>query len=153
MKDMKKYLTFNNILMFSVYIFIFFILDYLNIRTNGKFSDHGLWLVFANLIINITMAFLSTMLFILSSQNIKRTKKNFKGEHMSEIAVLFGILTYGCTPCVVSFFAALSIPFAVVTLPYAGLPYKFISLGIILIGLALVKRESKKEACEIKLEN
>lgn len=153
MKDIKKYLTFNNILMFSVYIFIFFILDYLNIRTNGKFSDHGLWLVFANLIINIIMAFLSTMLFILSSQNIKRTKKFFKGEHMSEIAVLFGILTYGCTPCVVSFFAALSVPFAVVTLPYAGLPYKFISLGIILIGIVLVKRESKKEACEIKLEN
>lgn len=148
---MNKYkIESKHILMFLIYTGIFFTLDYLNVRTNGSFTQYGLWLLIVNITLNIVMASLSTYLFHISSLNIKRTKQNFVGKNMSEMAVIFGILTYSCTPCVISFFAAFGIPFAVFTLPYAGLPYKLISLLIILIGIFLVRRESKKEVCTIE---
>lgn len=139
------------LLTFILYLIIFSVLDYLNIGYKQMSIDYGSWLVFINVVLNITMAGLSAYLFYLSSINIKRAKSSYLGSNMSEIAVLFGILTYGCTPCVISFFTALSIPFVTIALPLAGLPYKIVSLLLILLGIYLVRRESNKDSCDITI--
>lgn len=146
----KEKVKLSYIIMFVGYLSIFLVLDYLNMDYKQMNNEYGIWLVIVNVAFNIIMSLLSTYLFYLSSKNISKAKKSYFGKNMSEIAVLFGILTYGCTPCVISFFAALSIPFAVITLPFAGLPYKVVSLLLIIFGILLVNHESKKSACSIK---
>ena len=81
---------------------------------------------------------------------LKQVGKEVKGSNVSIFAVLFGMLTYGCTPCVISFFAAIGISFTVITLPWAGLPYKLISLLILIFGLWFSNKQQKK-FCEVKL--
>lgn len=145
----RENITTSNLLMLAMYLGVFFLLDHLNMSYQQMMIDYSIWLVIANILLNILMSLLSTYLFILGSKNIKRAKAGMLGRNMSEIAVLFGILTYGCTPCVISFFATFSIPFVAVALPLAGLPYKLISLLLILLGIWLVKKESKKTSCTI----
>ena len=90
------------------------------------------------------MALLSAYLMSLSHWMFKVHGFNPKGENLSFVAILFGILTYGCTPCVIAFFASIGISFSVMVLPLAGMPYKIISLVLILIGIYWANKESCK---------
>jgi hypothetical protein len=51
---------------------------------------------------------------------------------------------------VIAFFASIGIAFSVIALPLAGLPYKFISLILILIGLFWIRKEIDKP-CKVKI--
>ena len=62
------------------------------------------------------------------------------------------ITPFGCLVSLIAFFANLGIAFSVVALPFAGLPYKFISLALILIGLFWTYREIEFGKCKIKPE-
>ena len=68
---------------------------------------------------------------------------------MTSFSVLFGILTYGCTSCVIAFLSVIGITFAVAVLPLAGLPYKLISLGLLIVGFVWLIKEIKTSKCKI----
>jgi len=83
---------------------------------------------------------------------VKLTGKEGKGTFMSGFAFIFGMLTWGCTPCVIAFFATIGITFAVVALPLAGLPYKFIALALLIVGFIWLRYEANHPRCKIKLD-
>lgn len=147
LKDIKKGKWIGLFLVFSV---IYFMIDNLNLNYNEMIKEFGLWLVLVNVILNLIMSALSSYMVVLSDKVLNEKGIKTKGDSMSIISILFGILTYGCTPCVISFLAVFGISFSVIALPFAGLPYKFISLALILLGIWILNRELKRNNCSVK---
>lgn len=128
-------------LFFGIFLMIYVVVDYLNMSYTEMIETYGLFLVIINILINITMSLLSALLMNLSTAMVQLKGKEGKAQSFGFFSVLFGILTYGCTSCVIAFFASIGIAFSVVALPLAGLPYKLISLVLISIGLIWIRRE------------
>lgn len=134
---------------FLFFIILYTMLDYLNLAYPLMADNYGMSLVVMNIILNLAMASLSAFLIAATSAQFDFSKKSSKGANASFISIIFGIFTYGCTPCVISFLGAIGISFSVAVLPLAGLPYKFISLGLLVIGLVWVLIAINKTTCKI----
>lgn len=134
---------------FGFFLVIYTLLDDFNMSYGQMQNDYGTYLVIINVSLNLLMAGLTALLLTLSTANIALKGKDTKGSNLGFLSILFGVLTYGCTSCVIAFFASLGIAFSVVALPLAGLPYKFVSLALILIGLWWTKREINTGVCKI----
>lgn len=144
-----KKLVIQGLLFFIAFMVIYFVVDRLNMTYPLMIETYGLYLVIINIFLNIVMSFLSALLMSLSTAMVKLKGTEGKASNFGFFSVLFGILTYGCTSCVIAFFASVGIAFSVIALPLAGLPYKFISLILILIGLFWIRKEIDKP-CKIK---
>lgn len=149
MQKEKRYLVQGGIF-FAVFLFIYFLLDYLNIGYAAMTETYGLALVVFNVFLNVVMAAMSAMMMNLSTIFFKLNNKEGKGTFMSVFAMLFGMMTYGCTPCVITFFATIGITFSVAVLPLAGLPYKLVALLLIVIGFLWLRHEMNHARCEFK---
>lgn len=135
---------------FLFFMLIYTILDGFNMSYEVMRENYGFSLVLTNIGLNILMAVLASLLLNMSSANAAlKGGKETKGSNLGFFSVLFGVLTYGCTPCVISFFASVGIAFSVLALPLGGLPYKFISLFFIMIGLWWSYREIQRSTCPI----
>lgn len=145
----KKYVL-QMLFMFGILLMVYFILDYLNTPYAQMHVTYGIYLVIVNITLNIVMAFLSSLMMAMSMAMVETRQGKGMGSNLGFFSILFGILTYGCTSCVITFFASLGIAFSVAVLPLAGLGYKFISLGLIFIGLIWIIWEIKKGYCKIK---
>jgi len=145
----KKYVM-QGIAFSILFMFMYTLIDSFNMPYALMKDTYGTYLVVLNISINLIMALLSAILMNLSSAMVILKGQDSKGANMSFVSILFGILTYGCTPCVIAFFANIGITFSVFVLPLAGLPYKLVSLLLIGIGLWLTKREIDKGVCKVK---
>lgn len=143
-----KYLT-SFFIYAAFFSIIYLLLDNLNGGYTQMANDFGSTLVVVNIALNIVMSLLSAFMFNLSSALVDLTKKEGKGTFMTMFSVMFGVLTYGCTSCVIAFFAVIGITFSVAVLPLAGLPYKLISLVLLMVGFIWLMREIKKSQCKI----
>jgi len=130
---------------FGLFIIIYFILDYLNMSYPEMITTYGIYLVIINIFLNIIMAFLSAVLLVSSEIIIKGSRTSSLGF----IAIIFGMFTYGCSTCLIALVANFGIILSVMVLPFAGLPYKFISLALIFLGLFFTQRQLNK-GCKIK---
>jgi hypothetical protein len=135
----------------SIFIVIYTVIDHNNLPYTEMSNRFGAYLVYTNIFMNLLMAILSAFLLLLSTANAELKGKESMGSNLSFVSVLFGILTYGCTPCVIAFFASLGIAFSVIALPLAGLPYKFISMGLLIIGLVWTYYELQYGKCKVKV--
>ncbi len=135
----------------SLFMIIYIVIDYLNLPYREMTISYGLYLVIINIILNVVMASLSGLLMHLSTAMVAIRGKDGKGTTFGFISVIFGILTYGCTSCVIAFFASIGIAFSVIALPLAGLPYKLISLLLISIGLMWIRHELNHGSCNVNL--
>jgi hypothetical protein len=147
----KKYLI-QGIIFLSLFLVIFFILDSLNMSYRNMITTYGLYLVILNITLNIIMSFSASLLMNLSTAMVDLKGREGKSSNFGFLSVLFGILTYGCTTCVIAFLSVLGITFSVIVLPLAGFPYKVVSLLLIILGLFLILREIKSGSCRIKTE-
>ena len=145
----KKYLI-QGFLFLTFFLIIYFIVDSLNMSYEEMAITYGTYLVVINIILNVIMSLASALLMNLSTAMVTLKGKEGKATNFGFFSVFFGILTYGCTSCVIAFFAAVGITFSVIALPLAGLPYKLISLLLITIGLFWIYKELQKGACAIK---
>lgn len=152
MQKQKKFIL-SGILFFVVFITIYYLLDYFNGGYQEMKANFGLILVIVNIILNLIMALISSTMMNFSSAFLSLSGKEGKGTFFGNIAVFFGMLTYGCTSCVISFFATIGITLSVAVLPLAGLPYKLISFLILIIGFVWLILEIKKGKCKIKNSN
>lgn len=125
-------------------------LDFLNIGYSEMISDYGFYLVIINVVVNLMMATLSAFMWNVSSGLVELTGKEGKGSFASGFAYIFGLLTYGCTPCVIALFSTIGLTFSVAVLPLAGLPYKFIAFGLLILGLLWLIYESNHIKCKVK---
>lgn len=146
LENKKKSLIF----FFLFFMFINTLIDYLNLPYNQMYEKYGILLVSINIILNIIMSLLTSLMLTLSVINIKLKGSETKSSNLGFLSVLFSIMTYGCTSCVISFFAIFGISYSVALLPLAGLPYKFLSLTIIILGLLFTRYEINKP-CKVKL--
>lgn len=135
---------------FITFIVLYLLLDYLNMPYSEMKRKYGVHLVIINISMNLIIAYLSMKMLINSEKLWQSFKMKSKGESLSYISILFGIFTYGCTPCVISFLGSIGISFAIVTLPYQGLPYKLISLILVIIGYLWTQKESQRTSCNVK---
>lgn len=133
-----------------IYLLIFFTIDYLNMPYPTMFKNEGMFITLIHIVLNIVMAIFSTQIFMMHEDILKQVGKEVRGSNVSVFAALFGMLTYGCTPCVISFFAAIGINFTIAVLPWAGLPYKLVTFLIVLFGLWFSRKQQTKY-CEIRL--
>lgn len=140
------------IIFFSVFMVIFTILDGLNMSYADMQSEFGLYLVILNISTNVIMSLGSALLMNLSTAMVILKGKEGNSSNFGSLSVLFGILTYGCTSCVIAFFASIGITFSVIALPLAGFPYKIVSLILISIGLFWMYRELEFGACKVNLK-
>lgn len=145
-----KKLILQGLLFFGTFIVLYSMIDSLNLSYTAMAMTYGVGLVVLNIGLNLMMAFGSALMLNLSTVMAQLKGKESLGSNLSFLSVLFGILTYGCTPCVIAFFASIGIAFSVVALPYAGLPYKFISLILIGIGLVWTLWEIENGKCKVK---
>lgn len=146
----RKYII-QAILFFIAFMVIYQVVDSLNMSYQEMSETYGVGLVVTNIILNITMSLLSTFLMHLSTAMVELKGKEGKGTTFGFLSVLFGILTYGCTTCVIAFFASIGIAFSVIALPLAGLPYKLVSLILIVIGIVWVRRELIYGSCKVNI--
>ena len=149
MQTEKKYII-QGLIVFAVFIGLYTLLDQLNIGYAGMIAEYGLFLVILNILLNIVMAFISAFMWNISTALVKLTGKEGKGSFVSGLAVIFGMLTYGCTPCVIAFFSTIGLTFVVAVLPLAGLPYKLIALALLVLGFFWLKYESNHVKCKVK---
>lgn len=145
----KKYLI-QGIIFFLLFVLIYTVVDRLNMTYIEMIAEYGLYLVILNITLNVIMSLMSAALMNLSTAMVELKGKEGKASTFGTISVLFGILTYGCTSCVIAFFASLGIAFSVIALPLAGLPYKLVSLLLLLIGLVWITKEIEHGKCKIK---
>ena len=144
----KKFIGLN-IVYFVFFFGLYTLVDSFNMSYAEMGQTFGWYLPVINIGLNLIMAFLSMAMMGLTSAQFDFSGKESKGSNLTFASVFFGILTYGCTPCVISFFASLGIAFSVIALPLAGLPYKFISLALLIIGLLWVIRSIKHTTCNV----
>ena len=133
-----------------LFMVMYTLIDSFNMSYSLMGRTYGTYLVVINILLNLVMAGLSALLMNLSSAMVLLKGKDSVGSNMSFVSILFGIFTYGCTPCVIAFFANIGITFSVFVLPLAGLPYKLVSLLLIGIGLWWTIREIDKGVCKVK---
>ena len=149
-EQLKKKNMIQLLFFFTFFMIIYFIIDYLNMPYDQMVKTYSVSLVFLNVFLNLLMSFLSALLFNVTTVMGKLKLGKTNGENLGFISILFGILTYGCTSCVIAFLGAIGISFSVIALPMAGLPYKLISVMLIVIGFLWVMYEVKKGVCKIK---
>ncbi len=149
MQKEKKFII-RGIIIFIMFIILYFMLDRLNMDYSKMIDDYGLYLVIINILLNIIMAALSAFMWNISSGLVELTGKEGKGSFLSGFAYVFGLLTYGCTPCVIALFSTIGLTFSMAVLPLAGLPYKFVALGLLILGLFWLIYETNHVKCKIK---
>lgn len=140
------------ILFFLFFLFIFTLVDSFNMSYSDMAQTYSKSLVGINIFLNIIMSLGTSFLMILSSVMLKIKAIEPKGTNMGVFSIFFAVLTYGCTPCVIALFANFGITFSVIALPFAGLPYKFITLGLILIGIVWSLYDINRGACKVKFK-
>ncbi len=150
---LKKQLT-HKIIFLHLFYFLFFfgmyiLIDSFNMSYQSMALTYGDFLPVLNISLNVIMALLSMAMMGLTSAQFDFAGRESQGSNMTFISVIFGILTYGCTPCVISFFSAIGIAFSVAVLPLAGLPYKLISLGLLILGLLWVLWSIQRTTCKV----
>ncbi len=131
-----------------VFAFIYFLLDRLNGGYASMAGAYGWVLVGVNVFLNVVMTMVSALMMVLSMAYVSLSGKEGKGTFFGNVAVFFGMLTYGCTSCVISFFAAIGITLSVAVLPLAGLPYKLIAFAILIAGFVWLLLEIKAGKCK-----
>lgn len=137
----------------GVYFIIFLILYTLLDRFNGGYlqmsSDYGWYLAVLNIGLNLLMSSIGAYMLGLSTTFMQLTGLSDKGSHATFLSVIFGMFTYGCTPCLVTFFATFGITLTVAVLPLMGLPYKLISLILLICGYFYLIHEIKRPKCSL----
>ena len=134
----------NNILIFiGIFIFIYGLYLFLDILAHGSYAvlieELGYPLFFFHQFLNIIMAFLTSTMVSLSQIKLRLTKSEPAGSNaIPFLSFIFGLLTFGCAPCVVAFFAAIGIAFTPIVFPHGNLLWKFILLALIIVGFVWI---------------
>lgn len=137
---------------FAIFMVIYLLLDYLNGGYTQMIMDYGFYLVLLNITLNIIMSIMSAFMLSMSTDLLKMTGKEGKGSNASFLSLFFGIFTYGCTPCLIAFFATFGITLSVAVLPLAGFPYKLLSFILLILGFIYLLHEMKNPKCKLKVE-
>lgn len=154
-KLLEKKLLIQNIIIFILMMSIYTLLDWLgyrDARQNGETVKTGI--IVGNIFINIALSSLTTLTIGLSTANVQIVGKEVRGSgFFPTLAVILGFVTFGCTSCVITFFASIGITFLASASALAGngIWFKLGALGLLIIGLVFVMLMIKNATCKIDL--
>lgn len=138
-------------------LFVFFLGLYIFLDFEGNLSyanmidQFGVGVTALHIFMNVIIAILSMIMVSYSIINYSFTKKDVAGSNaVPLLSFIFGILTFGCTSCVVAFLASVGIAFTPVILPNGNLLFKLIATGFVALGFAWVLYRLHNTTCEIK---
>lgn len=146
----------NNILMFiGMFIFFFGLYVFLDFEGNENYTlmvkEFGLGIVSIHIIINIFIATLSSLMVGFSIINHRITSVEPKGSNaIPFLTFIFGLLTFGCTGCVVAFLTSVGIAFSPIVLPAGNMLWKVIALLLVIAGFLWITYSINKMKCKIK---
>jgi|AntRauTorcE11898_2_1112593.scaffolds.fasta_scaffold05782_3 hypothetical protein len=145
-----------NLIFFVVVLLIMFALyGSLDILGNDSISAYyqslGLSLIIVHQLVNLVMALLSASMISLSQIKLNLTKSEPLGATgIPFLSFIFGLLTFGCAPCVVTFLAAVGISFTPLVLPNGNILWKIALVVLLLVGLVYILWSIEKSTCKIK---
>ena len=145
-----------NILLF-IGLFILFIglYTFLDFEGNTNYQimteNFGITIVLVHIFINTIIAILSSIMVGFSVINFNLTKVDPKGSNaIPFFTFVFGLLTFGCTGCVVAFFSAIGIAFSPIILPAGNLLWKLGALLLVIAGFTWIMYSIEHTKCKIK---
>lgn len=145
----------NLILFASIFIFIYGLYFFLDWLAHGSFSalfeamSPGLFTL--HQVFNIVMAFMATLMISLSQIKLTLTSTEPLGATgIPFFSFIFGLLTFGCAPCVVAFLSAVGIAFTPIVFPMGNLLWKVILLTLMILGFIYILKSINKGVCKPK---
>lgn len=147
----------NWILLPILFIFFFGLYVFLDFEGNTNYrlmtERFGLTIVGIHIVINIIIAALSSIMVTFAIINQRLTKVDPKGSNaIPFLTFLFGLLTFGCTGCVVAFFTSVGIAFTPIILPAGNMLWKVLALVFVIVGFVYVMYTIEHTKCKVKLK-
>lgn len=145
-----------NIIMFAALFVIFMSLYvFLDFEGNTNYqimtNQFGIGITLIHIAINIIIAGLTSIMVGFSIINYKLINVEPVGSNaIPFVTFIFGILTFGCTSCVVAFLAAIGIAFTPLVLPNGNLLWKMIALLFVIVGFVWIMYSIQHSKCKIK---
>ena len=152
----KESLKRNNILiMIGLFGFFLGLYTFLDFEGNTNYvvmtNNFGLGIVSIHVIINVIIAVLSSIMVTFSIINFKLYNSEPVGSNATPFfTFIFGLLTFGCTGCVVAFFSAVGIAFTPIILPSGNMLWKVLALLLTVIGYFWIRYSIKNNKCKVQ---
>ncbi len=147
----KKYIGLF-LLFWSLVYFLYAFLDYLYYGSfTTMFEALSTGLIVGHQFLNLIIALIVAFMMSLSQIQLKLTAKEPVGSNSIPLfSFIFGLLTFGCAPCVITFLAVFGIAFTPLVLPFGNLLWKVILLFGVLGGFAWIAYRIQNTTCKIK---
>ncbi|MEC9484463.1 MAG: hypothetical protein UMR38_01140 [Candidatus Izemoplasma sp.] len=151
-KSLKTKYIILQVALFFFFLGLYIFLDFEgNISYDTMINRFGVGITLLHISMNVIIAIASAIMVSYSIINFTFTKKEVAGSSaVPFLSFIFGILTFGCTSCVVAFLSAVGIAFTPVVLPNGNLLFKLIATLFVLLGMAWVLYSIKHTKCKIK---
>lgn len=137
--------------------FVFFIglYTFLDFEGNTNYSvmidTFGIGIVSIHIIVNVIIAALSSIMVVFSIINYNLNKAEPVGSNaIPFFTFIFGLLTFGCTGCVVAFLSAVGIAFTPIILPAGNMLWKLGALFFTIIGFIWIMYAIDHNKCKVK---
>ncbi len=139
-----------------VFIIVFSLYSFFDILAFNSYSNMvaelGPSLTSVHIILNAVMALLTSFMVSMTQIKLRLTKSEPLGSTgIPTFSFVFGLLTFGCTPCVVSFLAAVGIAFTPIVFPNGNLLWKMMLVVLITIGVIYILWRIEKSTCKVKI--
>ncbi len=138
-------------------LFAFFLSLYVFLDFEGAISyrvmtaEFGALVTSTHILINVIIAGLTSVMVTFSIINYKLTNIEPTGSNaIPFLSFLLGVLTFGCTSCVVAFLGAVGIAFTPLVLPNANLLWKIAALLFVALGFIWIMYTIQNSKCKIK---
>jgi len=107
-------------------------------------------LIVVHQITNLVIAGIATVMLSFSQiQLVLMKKEPLGGNSIPFSSFIFGLLTFGCAPCVITFLSVIGIAFTPLVLPFGNLVWKLILLAFMGLGMAFVIKRIQNTVCKI----
>lgn len=149
----KKYV----ILVISLFFFFWGLYTFLDFEGSTNYSvmisNFGVPITIIHIFINVIIAFLTSIMVSFSIINYNLYRVEPKGSNaVPFLTFIFGLLTFGCTGCVVAFFTSVGIAFTPIILPNANLLWKLAALLFVVLGFAWIMYSIQHTKCKVDLK-
>lgn len=152
LKHRKNWILLPILFLFFLGLYIF--LDFEGNTNYRVMTDNfGIGIVSIHILINIIIAVLSSIMVTFAIINQRLTKIDPKGSNaIPFLTFIFGLLTFGCTGCVVAFFTSVGIAFTPIILPAGNMLWKVLALLFVIAGFIYVMYTIEHTKCKIKVK-
>jgi len=152
LKHRKNWILLPILFLFFLGLYIF--LDFEGNTNYRVMTDNfGIGIVSIHILINIIIAVLSSIMVTFAIINQRLTKIDPKGSNaIPFLTFIFGLLTFGCTGCVVAFFTSVGIAFTPIILPAGNMLWKVLALVFVIAGFIYVMYTIEHTKCKIKVK-